>query len=135
MKKQRTVDQTTKETGMSADTLRYYERIGLITDIARAKNGHRRYSDADIVWILFLKQLRATGMPIAQMKVFAELRRGGDRTVTERREMLEDYRQNLVSQVDLIMDFMSLIDLKIARHKQHEQTISGDIEHEPTELD
>jgi DNA-binding transcriptional MerR regulator len=130
MENKRTVEQAVQETGLSADTLRYYERIGLITDVARARNGHRRYSDADITWILFLKQLRATGMPIAQMKHFAQLRREGNATVTQRREMLEQHRQNLQAQVQLIMDFMSVIDLKIARHQQHEQRMIGDPAHE-----
>lgn len=133
MKNLRTVEQTAKETGVSKDTLRYYERIGLITDVARAKNGHRRYSDDDIFWIQFLKQLRATGMPIAQMKRFAELRRGGDATVTQRREMLERHRHNLEAQVQLIMDFMSVIDFKIARHRQHEQAMIGETRHEHDE--
>lgn len=122
----RTVEQTAKETGLSADTLRYYERIGLITDIARAQNGHRRYGDGDIIWILFLKQLRTTGMPIAQMKRFAQLRREGDKTATLRREMLEQHQDNLQAQVQLIMDFMSVISLKIERHRQTEQRMNGD---------
>ena len=130
MENKRTVEQTAHETGLTADTLRYYERIGLITDIQRAKNGHRRYSDADIIWILFLKQLRATGMPIAQMKQFAQLRRDGDGSVTQRREMLEQHRQNLTAQVQLIMDFMSVIDLKIARHQQTEQRLNGEKRHD-----
>lgn len=122
----RTVEQAARETGLSTDTLRYYERIGLITDIARASNGHRQYSDEDIMWILFLKQLRATGMPISQMKHFAQLRREGSASVTQRREMLEQHRQNLQQQVQTIMDFMAVIDGKIARHKQHEQAIQGE---------
>ena len=125
MNNQRTIEQTAKETGLSPDTLRYYERIGLITDIARAKNGHRRYSDEDIIWIGFLKQLRATGMSIAQMKQFAELRRGGDTTVTQRREMLEQHRHSLEAQVQLIMDFMSVIDAKIERHRKREKIMKG----------
>ncbi|NDJ75532.1 MAG: MerR family transcriptional regulator [Chloroflexi bacterium] len=117
---QRTIEQAARETGLTTDTLRYYERIGLITDVARAPNGHRRYDDDDIVWILFLKQLRATGMPIAQMRRFAQLRREGDATVPQRRAMLEQHRQNLQEQVQSITAFMAVIDAKISRHKQHE---------------
>ncbi len=65
MKFERTIQQIAKETNLSRHTLRYYERIGLILDVDRAPNGHRRYSDDDIEWIAFLKQLKATGMPLA----------------------------------------------------------------------
>lgn len=137
MKNKRTIAETAQETGLTTDTLRYYERIGLITDIERADNTHRLYCEADITWILFLKQLRATGMPIAQMKQFAELRRGGDNTVTPRREMLEQHRADLERQIQLIREFMSVIDFKIARHKQTEAQMIGDIDHEhdTTQLD
>lgn len=115
------IQQVSTETGLSIDTLRYYERIGLIPGIERADNGHRRYSDSDVEWIQFLIQLRETGMPLSQMKLFAELRKGGDETVSQRREMLEEHRQNLEAQIEKIRRFMSVIDAKIARHKWHEQ--------------
>lgn len=121
MKNLRTIREVAQETGLSTDTLRYYERIGLISDILRASNGHRRYGDADIFWIFFLKQLRATGMPISQMQHFAQLRREGDTTVTQRREMLEQHRKKLQEQVQSLKDFMSVIDFKIARHRKYEQ--------------
>lgn len=121
MNKRRTIQETTIETGISAETLRYYERIGLITDVARAPNGHRRYSDLDILWINFLKQLRATGMSIAQMQEFAALRKGGDATITQRREVLEAYRAHLLQEIASIQDFIALIDTKIERHQQHEE--------------
>ena len=89
MKFELTIQQVAAETGVSNHTLRYYERIGLILDVNRAPNGHRRYSPHDIEWITFLKQLKATGMPLAQMQKFAELRRQGNSTAKQRREMLE----------------------------------------------
>jgi DNA-binding transcriptional MerR regulator len=130
MNKERSTEQAARETGLSIDTLRYYERIGLITDIERAPNGHRRYGDEDITWILFLKQLRATGMPIAQMQRFAQLRREGEATIPQRREMLEQHRQSLEEQVQSIRDFMAVIDAKIARHKLHERALEEGTHHE-----
>lgn len=117
-----TLQQTAHETGLSTDTLRYYERIGLLTDIERADNGHRRYSDDDLTWIRFLKQLRATGMPIAQMQTFAALRRVGDTTIPQRRAMLETHRAALLAQIDAITAFIGVIDVKLARHRLYEQT-------------
>ena len=72
-------------------TLRYYERIGFIAPVNRAIIGHRRYTDADLEWIGFLKKLRTTGMPIAKMKEFVELTRRGDGAVVERRALLEEH--------------------------------------------
>ena len=118
MMTERTIQQTAIETNLSVDTLRYYERIGLIVDIERAPNGHRRYSDADIIWIGFLKQLRATGMSIADMQTFAELRKQGDSTVAQRRDMLSSHRESLINQIQQLEQFIDVIDGKIARHQR-----------------
>jgi DNA-binding transcriptional MerR regulator len=130
MNQTRTIQQASYETGLSHDTLRYYERIGLITDVARAPNGHRRYTDADMVWISFLKQLRATGMPIQRMLHFAELRRGGDATAKERVAVLLEHRQQLEEQVASIRAFMVVIDTKIERHLNSLQANIGDSPHD-----
>lgn len=79
-------------TGLSAHTLRYYERVGLLDPISRASSGHRRYSEQDTSWIEFLGRLQTTGMPIRKMKRFVDLRRGGDPTVPARRALLEEHR-------------------------------------------
>ncbi len=118
MMTKRTIQQTAIETNLSIDTLRYYERIGLIVGIARAPNGHRRYSDADIIWIGFLKQLRATGMSIADMQTFAELRKQGDSTVADRCAILNSHRESLVNQIQQLEQFIDVIDGKIARHQR-----------------
>jgi DNA-binding transcriptional MerR regulator len=62
-----TIQQTAEETRVSVHTLRYYERIGLISHVKRAPNGHRRYSEKDVNEIVFLTRLRATGMPISDV--------------------------------------------------------------------
>lgn len=124
MEKKYTTKQASEKTGLSIDTLRYYEKIGLIYAIKRQPNGHRLYCKADLIWIDFLKQLRETGMPIAQMKRFAELRKGGEATVTERREALEAHRAELTQKIKQIEAFMTVIDAKIAKHKASEQSTS-----------
>jgi DNA-binding transcriptional MerR regulator len=84
--------------GMTAHTLRYYERVGLIQPVGRAHNGHRRYSEADACWIGFLHCMRATNMPIREMQRYAELRELGDSTTLERRKILEDHQYRKVEQ-------------------------------------
>ena len=63
--------------GMTAHTLRYYERVGLIQPVGRARNGHRRYSEADAAWLHFLHCMRDTNMPIREMQRYAAMRAMG----------------------------------------------------------
>ena len=83
--------QTVEISGFSLDTLRYYERIGLIEPVRRAAGGHRRYTEDDLGWLDMLRCLRGTGMPIAQMQSFAELTRSGDDTIAARVALLEEH--------------------------------------------
>lgn len=80
--------QAAEQSGFSLDTLRYYERIGLLDGIDRAPSGHRRFRDQDLEWLGVLRCLRDTGMPIAQMRRYAELARAGQATLTERMNLL-----------------------------------------------
>jgi DNA-binding transcriptional MerR regulator len=73
--------QAAEQSGFSLDTLRYYERIGLLNGISRAPSGHRRFGDDDLEWLGVLRCLRDTGMPIARMRRYAELAREGEPTV------------------------------------------------------
>ena len=83
--------QAAEQSGFSLDTLRYYERIGLLDDIDRAPSGHRRFRDEDLEWLGVLRCLRDTGMPIAQMCRYAELARGGQPTLTDRLTLLIEH--------------------------------------------
>jgi len=78
------------KTGFTLDTLRYYERIGLLDDIARTSGGRRMFTDDDIAWLGILRCLRDTGMPIAAMRRYAELSRD-EQTVAERIGLLEEH--------------------------------------------
>ncbi len=86
-----------KQSGLTVDTLRYYEKIGLIVPPMRNDAGRRVYGDDMLGWIKFLEQLNATGMKQADRIRYAALRRRGDETLTERREMLE--RHGFVAQI------------------------------------
>ncbi|MCL2894510.1 MerR family DNA-binding transcriptional regulator [Brenneria tiliae] len=65
------IDEVAKRTGLTAYTLRYYERIGLIAPVGRAAGGRRRYEASDMAWIEFLLRLRTTHMPIGKMQMLA----------------------------------------------------------------
>lgn len=108
-----TIQEVTQATGLSAHTLRYYERIGLIHPIERGENTRRRYTQDDIGWIDFLLKLRAIGMSIRDMQRYAELQRQGDETLPERLEMLRSLRDNLEAHIGELNEHLKLIHYKI----------------------
>lgn len=108
-----TIQEVAQATGLSAHTLRYYERVGLIHPIDREQNSHRRYTQDDVGWINFLTKLRATGMSIRDMQMYAELQRRGDETLPERVEMLKALRDKVEAHMDELNEHLKLIYYKI----------------------
>jgi len=89
-----TIQQVAKKTGLSihAYVITKYEKVGLLTPIQRASNGHRRYSSEDITWLEFLVRLRETGMSIQKVLAFADLVRQHPNEVGGRCVLLEEHR-------------------------------------------
>lgn len=85
-------------TGLSADTLRYYEKEGLLAP-ARDANGYRIYSERDAAWLAFILRLKETNMPLAQIKAFARLRAEGEATLAARYALLLAHQQALATQL------------------------------------
>jgi DNA-binding transcriptional MerR regulator len=114
----RTIAETAELTGLSAHTLRYYERIGLLDAIDRSPDGRRRFRTADLAWLAFLMRLRTTGMPIRDMRTFAELRRKGDASVPERLELLIRHRHNVRRRIDELTECLEALDEKIDHYRE-----------------
>ncbi|HYF73607.1 MAG TPA: MerR family transcriptional regulator [Nocardioides sp.] len=108
-----TIEEAAERTGVSAHTLRYYERIGLLAPVPRGSGGHRRYTDADLGAVVFLTLLRQTGMPIRDMQRFVELTRLGDHTIPDRVAVLTDHRTELVAHIALLRRHLAALDTKI----------------------
>lgn len=102
---------------MSKDTLRYYEKAGLIQAVERSTGGRRRYASADLDWLTFLLRLRATGMSIADMQRFAELRRVGSATVAERLTLLTAHRDDVGAHLTLLQAHLRALQGKIAHYQ------------------
>ncbi|WP_433540105.1 MerR family transcriptional regulator [Streptosporangium sandarakinum] len=108
-----TIQEASHRSGLSAHTLRYYERIGLIHEVERDPSGHRAYTESDLAWLDFLTRLRSTGMPIADMCRYAELRRRGPGTTAERRRILEAHRERVRTRIARLTEDLGILDYKI----------------------
>jgi DNA-binding transcriptional MerR regulator len=104
--------------GMTAHTLRYYERAGLLPRITRTDGGLRRYSNEDVQLLRFLSRLRLTGMPIRQVRKYSELVLQGDHTMDERRQMLEQHRADVEAQIHQLQRNLEVLNLKIGLYEQ-----------------
>src|ERR1041385_2715225 len=117
-KEKLTIQEVSEATGLSAHTLRYYERIGLIHPIEREENTRRLYTEDDVGWIDFLLKLRATGMSIKQMQRYAQLQRQGDATLPERVEMLKSLQRQVEAHMSELNENLKLICYKIELYGQ-----------------
>jgi DNA-binding transcriptional MerR regulator len=115
-----TIQQVAQQTGLSAHTLRYYERNGLLEPVSRASSGHRRYSAEDITRIEFLTRLRATGMPIRQMQALTRLFRERPQAFSERRSILEAHEQQVQAHIAELTRNLEVIQWKIGYYKELE---------------
>jgi DNA-binding transcriptional MerR regulator len=110
---QYTISEVVACTGLSAHTLRWYERIGLMPHIDRSHTGQRRFTNKDLDWLAFVGKLRLTGMPVADMVRYAELVRLGDHTRADRRELLEGTRVDVLRRIAELQDTLAVLDYKI----------------------
>src|SRR5690349_16837915 len=109
-----TISEASERTGLSADTLRYYERDGLmLRRVDRSASGHRAYSEADLHWIHLITCLRGTGMPIRDVRRYAELVRAGEGTEQERLDLLRAHRVAVLAQLAEVQEHLGAIDRKI----------------------
>jgi DNA-binding transcriptional MerR regulator len=111
---QLTITEVAERTGLTRHTLRYYERDGLMLGVGRDGSGHRRYSERDLGWIELITKLRATGMPVREVRRYAELVRAGDGNEDERLALLRVHREQVRAQLDTMAAYLDAIDMKIS---------------------
>jgi DNA-binding transcriptional MerR regulator len=108
------IAEAARRTGVSAHTLRYYERAGLvISTVDRTDGGWRRYHDLDLRWIKICTKLRATGMPIKTIRRYAELVSAGSGNEAERLALLESHRDQVLAELAEVQENLKLITHKI----------------------
>jgi DNA-binding transcriptional MerR regulator len=108
------IAEAAERSGLTAHTLRYYERDGLmLAPVSRSATGHRRYTDRDLTWITLVTCLRGTGMPIRDVRRYAELVRAGDGNEQERLALLRTHREAVLAQLAEVTGHLGAIDRKI----------------------
>lgn len=108
------VKQFAERVGLSAHTIRYYDKIGLFGGVARLDNGHRIFTEQEVGWIAFVQRLKETGMPLNQILVYAALRATGDGTMRERQKLLEKHAAVLKSTIEQQQQHLEKLNEKIA---------------------
>ncbi|MBP2339186.1 MerR family transcriptional regulator [Saccharothrix coeruleofusca] len=116
------IAQAAEHSGLSIDTLRYYERIGLVDPPARDAGGRRSYTEEDLSWLVFLTRLRTTGMPIRMMREFAQLRRLGSPTAGRRKQILLEHRASVRERIAELQSCLDVLEYKISHYSQLEHT-------------
>jgi DNA-binding transcriptional MerR regulator len=124
-----TISDAAAAASVSAHTLRYYERAGLMPPIGRAASSHRMYSARDVEWVIFLTRLRATGMPIRRMREYADLLRAGPDTDEARLALLEEHRDSVRRRLSEIEANLALIEIKINFQRQRMKARNGATPH------
>src|SRR6516164_3158194 len=113
-----TIADAARASGLSAHTLRYYERAGLLDSVERNGGGHRRYTDGDLDRIRFLTKLRATGMPIREVRRYADLLKAGEGNDRERLALLEAHRERVLRRLEETAGNLELIEWKINLYRE-----------------
>jgi DNA-binding transcriptional MerR regulator len=119
------IAEAARRSGLSIDTLRYYERIKLVDPPARDASGRRAYSDEDLSWLEFLTKLRTTGMPIKMMREYASLRRHGTASAGRRKAILVEQRRSVAARIAELRSCMDILDYKITNYEQIEHKSIG----------
>ena len=117
------IKEIVKITKLKAHTLRYYESLGLIKSIERNSIGNRVYSEKDVIWIEFLKRLKNTGMKIREMVKYSELRNIGDKTISERKNMLIAHSKFISTEIEKLTETQKYINEKIEIYKKMEEVL------------
>lgn len=117
-----TITEVSKKIDMPQDTLRYYERIGLLPRVNRNKSGIRDYTEQDCKWVEFIKCMRAAGLPIEVLIEYVALFQQGDETIEARKELFYEQRKLLMARMEDMQKTLERLDYKIA---VYEQTVVG----------
>ena len=117
-----TIKEVSEEFGISQDTLRYYERVGLIPPVTRTSSGNRDYQESDLGWVENAVCMRNAGVPIEALIEYVKLYQRGDTTFEARRQLLQEQYDALQEQKEQIEATMKRLAYKVSRYEKAVQT-------------
>ncbi|OYD07134.1 MerR family transcriptional regulator [Paludifilum halophilum] len=112
------IAEVSEKLDISQDTLRYYERIGLLPRVNRNQSGIRDYSEEDCRWIEFIKCMRSAGLPIDVLIEYVRLFQQGDETMEARKEILIEQRKQLLKRMEDMQETLERLEYKIASYEE-----------------
>lgn len=113
-----TIAEVGKKYGLTADTLRYYERIGLLPAVHRNSSGNRDYTEEDCRWIQFIKCMRSAGLSIEVLIEYVNLFQKGNETIEARKELLLEQRKQIVEKIEELQGTLDYLDKKIDGYEE-----------------
>lgn len=117
-----TIKEVAEKYDISADTLRYYERVGMIPKVTRRPNGIRDYQESDLGWVELAICMRSAGLPIEVMIEYVKLYKEGDNTIPARLELLQEQRNALKEQKAQIESTVERLAYKISKYEEAMET-------------
>lgn len=124
-----TITEVAAAYSLTPDTLRYYERIGLIPCVGRTSSGRRDYQEADCRWIEFIKCMRAAGLPVETLILYVNLYQQGDETFDARKMLLIEQRSILSKRMEDMQNTINRLDVKIQRYEDTVFPVESDLSH------
>ena len=113
-----TIKEVCKKYGITADTLRYYEKVGVIPIVGRTKGGKRDYSEQDIGWVENAICMRNAGLPVEMLIEYVRLFQEGDGTFQARRDLLAEAREEILGQISKYQATLNKLNYKISRYDE-----------------
>lgn len=117
-----TIQEVSKKYGITPDTLRYYERVGMIPPVTRTPGGIRAYTEKDLGWVELALCMRSAGLPVEAMIEYVRLFQEGDSTIGARLQLLQEQREILLEQRRQIDETLKRLNFKISRYQAAAET-------------
>ena len=112
------IAEVSQQYGISSDTLRYYERIGLIPPVTRNESGIRDYNELDVRRVEFVKCMRSAGLPIEVLIEYIGLVQQGDQTIEARKDILVEQRELLIARMEQMQKTLDILNHKIEMYEK-----------------
>ncbi|MGI6182919.1 MAG: MerR family transcriptional regulator [Candidatus Fimadaptatus sp.] len=114
-----TITEVSKRFELTPDTLRYYERIGLLPEVSRTSGGIRDYSEEDCNWVAYIKCMRSAGVSVETLIEYVALCRQGDATIPARKRLLQEQREQIAARLEEMQNTLARLDRKLEGYEEH----------------